>query len=391
MLQESQDGSSSGLTGAVLSDLVTVKLIGRGAFGVVRLCQSARSGELFAVKQVRLTAGGDRTPGECKELTTRPVYLDQARVEAEALSSAARHREDWVVGLHLAFQDASSFYMVMDYVPGGDLVTHLQILDTFNEVEARFYTAELVEAVDYIHTTLGYIHRDIKPDNVVLDACGHVRIVDFGGCRTIGHCEGWREASGCIWGAPPYVAPEVHRRERYGKESDFWSIGVILYEMVFGGPPFVDDERVPTTTADRVVHWKDHFVIPFYPGVGADEVDLVRGLICDAPDRLTAAGVRGHRFFAGLDFARLREMDPPIRPAEKVRQVSGFDRYDTDTEMVFSSLATWSSFGGPQVLPSAPELPFVAESPAAELAAPSPKGRARWTLLSAISGICSRP
>jgi len=295
-------------------------------------------------------------------------------------------------------------------VPGGDLVTHLQVLDTFNEAEARFYTAELVEAVDYIHTTLGYIHRDIKPDNIVLDACGHLRIVDFGGCRALWRGEGWCETSGCAWGAPPYVAPEVHRRELYGKESDFWSVGVILYEMIFGGPPFVDDKRVPATTAARVVHWKEHLVIPFYPGVGEDEVDLVRRLVCDAPDRLTASGVRAHCSFAGLEFARLREMDPPIRPSEKVRRVSGFDRYDSDTEPVFSSLATWSSFGGPQAsapatprnrwncgapqaskaLPISTEPPFAAVGPAPESAALCSKGRARWTLLSAIGGICSR-
>ncbi|CAK0806856.1 unnamed protein product, partial [Prorocentrum cordatum] len=109
----------------------------RGAFGVVRLCQSTRSGELLALKQVRLAGGCGRAPGESKDLTTRPVCLEQALAEAEALSSAARHQEEWVVGLRVAFQDASSFYMVMDYVPGGDLVTHLQVLDTFNEVPAH--------------------------------------------------------------------------------------------------------------------------------------------------------------------------------------------------------------------------------------------------------------
>ncbi|CAK0866758.1 unnamed protein product [Prorocentrum cordatum] len=211
-----------GLAGAVLADLATVKLIGRGAFGVVRLCQSERSGELFALKEVRLAAPegaeappGGRHPGPG---ATRPVPPERARAEAEALSSAARHREGrWVVGLHMAFQDdAGSFYFVMDFVPGGDLVTHLQVLDTFNEEEARFYTAELVEAVDYIHTKLGYIHRDIKPDNIVLDAHGHVRVVDFGGCRSLGHGGGQCEPSLCAWGAPPYVAPEVHRRECYG-------------------------------------------------------------------------------------------------------------------------------------------------------------------------------
>jgi serine/threonine protein kinase len=313
------------------------------------------------------------------------VPLKQARAEAQARTAPARHQEGHrVVGRHLAFQDASSFYLVMDYVPGGDLVTHLQVLDIFNQEEARFYTAELVEAVDYIHTTLGYIHRDIKPDNIVLDAHGHVRVVDFGGCWSLRHGEGWCEPSLYIWGAPPYVAPEVHRRERYGKESDLWSIGVILYQMIFGAPPFVDHERVPTATAARVAQWKQHLVIPFCPEVGEDEVDLVQRLVCDAPDRLTAAGVRGHCFFRGLDFTRLREMDPPIRPAAKVCQVSGFDRYDSDTELMSSSLATWSSAGGPQAHSSAPDPTKLATL------SPKPEGCASWKVLSAIAGICSR-
>jgi len=248
--------------------------------------------------------------------------------------------------------------------------------------------------VDYIHTKLGYIHRDIKPDNIVLDAHGHVRVVDFGGCRSLGHGGGQCEPSLCAWGAPPYVAPEVHRRECYGKESDFWSIGVILYEMVFGAPPFVDHERSPVETARRVSQWKEHLFIPCCPEVGEDEVDLIRRLVCDAPDRLTASGVRGHCFFRGLDFARLHEMDPPIRPAAKLRQASGFDRYDSETELMSGSLATWSSAGGPQAQPSAPEPPLsAAGGPAAGATAPPParrRGRAGWSVISAIAGICSR-
>jgi serine/threonine protein kinase len=283
----------------------------------------------------------------------------------------------------MAFQDATSFYIMMDYVPGGDLVTHLQTLDTFNKEEARFYTAELVEAVDYIHTTLGYMHRDIKPDNVVLDERGHVRIVDFGGCMSLKHSECWLEPSFNVWGTPPFMAPEMHRGERYGKESDFWSIGVIFYEMIFGGPPFVDDEGSVMVTAARVAQWKQHLVIPYCPWVGENEVNLVERLICDARDRLTAAGVRSHCFFRGLDFARLGEMDPPIRPAAKVR-------HDSDTELMLTTQSSRTSTSTTDTgLPSAPEPPFLAEVPDTKLFAPSPKRRTRWTMLYAIANICS--
>merc|ERR1719384_646763 len=106
--------------------------------------------------------------------------VHHVRAERDALSLA---KDSWVIGLHYTFQDDSFLYMVMDYLPGGDLMTHLMRKDTFNEAETRFYIAELVEAVDYIHTNLHYVHRDIKPDNIVFDKEGHIHLLDFGLCK----------------------------------------------------------------------------------------------------------------------------------------------------------------------------------------------------------------
>lgn len=269
------------------------------------------------------------------------VYKNQVhhvRAEKDALSIA---KDNWVIGLHYTFQDDHYLYMVMDYLPGGDLMTHLMRKDTFTEDETRFYVAELVEAVDYIHTNLHYIHRDIKPDNIVFDSGGHVHLLDFGLCkhnppqpassgdqgsggadasqpdgssgrRTPRHLP--RAQLQSVVGTPDYMGPEVYRKDHYGKECDWWSVGIIMFEMLFGGPPFSDERHDPAVTSTRVMRWRQHFHMPPDPNVGREARDLLRGLICDPQERLTADGIRAHPFFKGLDFSKLRELEPPIRP-----------------------------------------------------------------------------
>lgn len=309
----------------MIGDFEFVKVIGTGAFGIVRLCRKRDSGEIFALKQMSK-----------KEM----VYKNQVhhvRAEKDALSQA---KDDWVIGLHYSFQDDNFLYMVMDYLPGGDLMTHLMRKDTFDENECRFYIAELVEAVDYIHSNLHYIHRDIKPDNIVFDTEGHIRLLDFGLCKhsppepaamegAAGGSNPARAGPGAVRraprhptraqlqsvvGTPDYMGPEVFRKDPYGKECDWWSVGIIMFEMLFGGPPFSDERHDPAVTSARVMRWKQHFHMPPDPRVGEDSRSLIRGLICDPQERLGADGIRAHPFFKGLDFGRLREMVPPIQP-----------------------------------------------------------------------------
>lgn len=307
-----------------IADFDFMKVIGTGAFGIVRLCRKKDTGEIYAMKQMSK-----------REM----VYKNQVhhiRAEKDALSIA---KDDWVIGLHYTFQDDRYLYMVMDYLPGGDLMTHLMRKDTFTEAETRFYIAELVEAVDYIHTNLHYIHRDIKPDNIVFDAEGHIHLLDFGLCKhnppqpataSDGGANvpltdargGGRRAPRhppraqlqSVVGTPDYMGPEVYRKDPYGKECDWWSVGIIMFEMLFGGPPFSDERHDPAVTSARVMRWRQHFHMPPDPNVGEEARDLMRGLICDPQDRLTADEIRRHPFFKGLDFKRLRSMEPPIKP-----------------------------------------------------------------------------
>lgn len=321
-----------------VADFEFIKVIGQGAFGIVRLCRKKDTGEIFAMKQMNK-----------KEMVTKN-QVHHVRAERDALSTA---RDDWVIGLHYTFQDDKFLYMVMDYLPGGDLMTHLMRKDTFDEDETRFYIAELVEAVDYIHTQLQYIHRDLKPDNIIFNTEGHVLLLDFGLCKhnppqpadqesldgtgaAPSDSGGERRAPRhptrarlqSVVGTPDYMGPEVYRKDAYGKECDWWSVGIIMFEMLFGGPPFSDERHDPAVTSARVMRWRQTFYMPPDPAVGSDARDLLCGLICDPQDRLTADGIRAHPFFRGLDFKRLREMDPPIKPVVNgPEDTSNFDDF----------------------------------------------------------------
>lgn len=307
-----------------ISDFEFIRIIGQGAFGIVRLCRKKDTGEVFAMKQMN------------KKDMVYKNQVQHVRAEKDALSIA---KESWAIGLHYTFQDDSYLYMVMDYLPGGDLMTHLMRKDTFTEEETRFYIAELVEAVDYIHENLHYIHRDIKPDNIVLDAEGHIRLLDFGLCKHDPPEEAGDHDGGSAMpngqasasnarprhptraqlqstvGTPDYMGPEVYGKDPYGKECDWWSVGIIMFEMLFGGPPFADERQDPAMTKARVMRWRQHLYIPPDPPTSAEARDLLSGLLCDPQDRLTADQIRAHRFFNGLRFRKLREMEPPIRPA----------------------------------------------------------------------------
>lgn len=307
-----------------ISDFDFVKVIGTGAFGIVRLCQKKDSGEIYAMKQMR------------KDEMVFKNQVHHVRAEKDALSIA---KDSWVIKLHYTFQDDSFLYMVMDYLPGGDLMTQLMLKDIFNEEETRFYIAELVEAVDYIHTSLKYIHRDIKPDNIIFDKDGHIHLLDFGLCKynppsmagtqdipppTVEAADpriarrqprhATRTQLQSVVGTPDYMGPEVYRKAPYGQECDWWSVGIIMFEMLYGGPPFSDERHDPAVTSSRVMRWRQHFHMPPDPRVGDDARNLICGLICDPQDRFTADQIRAHTFFNGLDFSKLLEMQPPITP-----------------------------------------------------------------------------
>eukprot|EP00879_Flechtneria_rotunda_P010165 GHRR01010627.1.p1 GENE.GHRR01010627.1~~GHRR01010627.1.p1 ORF type:complete len:352 (+),score=113.37 GHRR01010627.1:3231-4286(+) len=267
-------------------------------------------------------------------------------------------------------QDEEFLYLVMEYLPGGDVMTLLMRKDILTEEEARFYTAQAVLAIDSIHQH-NYIHRDIKPDNLLLDVRGHVKLSDFGLCKpvdvsalpTLKEGEEFTDANGLPpaatastrtqaeqlehWqrnrrqlafstvGTPDYIAPEVLLKKGYGMECDWWSLGAILYEMLIGYPPFYSDD--PLTTCRKIVNWRLFLKFPDEIRISSAAHDLIRRLMCDVDDRLGTTGVqeiKAHPFFDGVDWANLHTQPAPYIPrVDHELDTQNFERFDEDMGM----------------------------------------------------------
>ncbi|SGY23478.1 BQ5605_C019g08943 [Microbotryum silenes-dioicae] len=379
-----------------VNSFVKLKTIGHGAFGVVSLVKERGTGEVFAMKQLR------------KADMLRKGQEGHVRAERDLLAIASTSTR-WTVRLAYSFQDVDHLYLVMTYMGGGDLLTLLIERDTFKEPFAKFYIAEMICAIQETHTVLGAIHRDVKPDNFLFDSNGHIAISDFGLAtdfhwahdatyfdqqrRDLLYKHGinleepnikgrkfprgeplfdpkreesngaediqdslltWRDRNRrrlaySVVGTNNYMSVEVLRGHGYGAESDWWSLGVIMFEMLYGYPPFVSKNR--TQTRQKIRNWRSYLRFPSTPRISREAQDLITSLICEREDRLgsrrsvskdrpnsmmeslrspTGAAMRGqaepggagdgaeeikaHPWFRGIDFPTLHLQTPPFVP-----------------------------------------------------------------------------
>ncbi|XP_050784038.1 myotonin-protein kinase isoform X4 [Gopherus flavomarginatus] len=330
-------------------DFEILKVIGRGAFSEVAVVKMKRTSQVYAMKIMNKWDMLKRGEVSC------------FREERDVLVNGDKR---WITQLHFAFQDENYLYLVMEYYVGGDLLTLLSKFgDRIPLDMARFYLAEMVMAIDSIHR-LGYVHRDIKPDNILLDRCGHIRLGDFGSCLKLR--EDGTICSSVAVGTPDYLSPEILQAvedgsHSYGTECDWWSLGVFAYEMFFGHTPFFADSIVETY--GKIIHFKEHFCFPLStPEVPDDARALIEGLLCPRETRLGRNGVRDfreHPFFAGVDWEGLQAFTPPFAPEfANATDTSNFDVVDDClTDMVSGGGETLSD-----VLESSPlgvHLPFV--------------------------------
>lgn len=300
-------------------DYEVVKVIGRGAFGEVQLVRHKATSKVYAMKLL--------SKFEMIKRSDSAFFWEERDIMAFADSS-------WVVQLFFAFQDDRYLYMVMEYMPGGDLVNLMSNYDV-PEKWARFYTAEVVLALDGIHA-MGFIHRDVKPDNMLLDKAGHLKLADFGTCMKMNK-DGMVRCDTAV-GTPDYISPEVLKSQGgdgyYGRECDWWSVGVFLYEMLVGDTPFYADSLVGTYS--KIMNHKNALTFPDDSEISNDAKNLICAFLTDREVRLGRNGVdeiKRHPFFKNDQWTweNIRETAAPVVPElSSDIDTSNFDDIEED-------------------------------------------------------------
>lgn len=295
-------------------DFELKKVLGKGGYG--------------KVFQVRKTTGADANAYFAMKVLRKASIVrnqkDTAHTRAERnILELVRH--PFIVELVYAFQTGGKLYLILEYLSGGELFMHLEREGIFLEDTTCFYLCEIILALEHLHN-LGIIYRDLKPENVLLDAQGHVKLTDFGLCKE--HIqEGIVTHTFC--GTIEYMAPEILTRSGHGKAVDWWSLGALMFDMLTGMPPFTADNR--KNTIDAIL--KGKLNIPAY--LAADSRDLIRRLMKRQVSQRLGSGpsdgqaVRAHSFFKNVnwDDVLARRLDPPIKPV--LRSEDDVSQFDT--------------------------------------------------------------
>uniref|UniRef100_A0A3Q1EG32 Citron Rho-interacting kinase n=1 Tax=Acanthochromis polyacanthus TaxID=80966 RepID=A0A3Q1EG32_9TELE len=278
-------------------------VVGRGRFAEVQVVREKSTGDVCALKVMSKTV----------LRTQENVIFHEEERRILSLNSSP-----WIPQLLYAFQDKDNVYLAMEYLPGGDLMSLLnRYEDQFDESMAQFYLAELVEAIHAVHQ-LGYVHRDVKPENILIDRTGHIKLADFGSAARLTTNKTVAAPTVPV-GTQDFLSPEVlaamngGSQSTYGVECDWWSLGVIAYEMIYGRSPF--SEGTSSKTIHNILNFQRYLKFPEESRASKQFVDLVQSLLCGAKERLGFQGLRCHSFFSSVDWNNLRQVLPPFVPA----------------------------------------------------------------------------
>uniref|UniRef100_A0A8C2BS56 Protein kinase C n=1 Tax=Cyprinus carpio TaxID=7962 RepID=A0A8C2BS56_CYPCA len=301
-----------------LDNFTLHKMLGKGSFGKVFLAELKGAGQFFAVKALK------------KDVVLMDDDVECTMVERRVLSLAWEH--PFLTHLYCTFQTKENLFFVMEYLNGGDLMFHIQTCHRFDLPRSTFYAAEIVCGLQFLHskgiidisifTCILCLHRDLKLDNILLDIDGHIKIADFGMCKE----NIFGEARTCTFcGTPDYIAPEILLGQKYGISVDWWSFGVLLYEMLIGQSPFHGHDEEELFQSIRTDD-------PCYPRwLTRDARDILVKLFVREPERRLGVkgNIRHHAFFRETDWIALekRQVEPPFRPTVKsASDCSNFDK-----------------------------------------------------------------
>lgn len=296
-----------------LEDFKLARTLGTGSFGRVHLSQSKHNNRYYAIKVLKKTE------------VVRLKQVEHTNNEKNILETTAN---PFMVNLWGTFQDDINLYMVMDYVPGGELFSILRKAKRFPDHVARFYAAEVVLVIEYLHSK-NIIYRDLKPENVLIDTNGHIKITDFGFAKYV------PDITWTLCGTPDYLAPEVIQSKGYGRAVDWWSLGILIFEMLAGYPPFYDDDHLKLY--EKIIQGKIKWPAYFDPHAR----DLLKRLLTSDLSRRYgnlkggAQDIKEHGWFGAIDYVKLanRQVRPPFVPKiQGEGDCSNFDKYPETNE-----------------------------------------------------------
>lgn len=316
--------------GVGLDDFEILKLVGQGAFGKVFQVRKKGTSEIYAMKVMR------------KDKILEKNHSEYMKAERDILTKVDH---PFVVQLRYSFQTKYRLYLVLDFVNGGHLFFQLYKQGLFREELARIYTAEIISAVAHLHAN-GIMHRDLKPENILLDAEGHAMLTDFGLAKEFR--ENTRSNSMC--GTLEYMAPEIIQGQGHDKAADWWSVGILLFEMLTGKPPFVGNRD---KVQQKIV--KEKLKLP--PFLTSEAHSLLKGLLHKEAGKRLGTGpggsdeIKKHKWFKPINWRKLdaREIQPSFRPdVAGLTCIANFDVCWTNTPVLDSPAATPVTAGGGQ-------------------------------------------
>jgi len=281
-----------------VDDFTLLKVIGKGSYGKVMQVRKRDSSEILAMKILKRSHIEKRN------------QVEHTKAERRIMEFI---RHPFIVHLRYAFQNSEKLYFVLDYCPGGELFFHLDRERMFSEQKTKFYAAQILLALEHLHK-YKIIYRDLKPENVLIDPVGNIKLTDFGLSKE--NIE-WNGKTRTICGTPEYLAPEVFSPQGYGKAVDWWSFGSLIYEMLRGEPPFYSQNR--EELFQNIRHGQVKYPKPFFtPTI----IDLLDRLLVRDPNKRLGSGprdaeeIKEHEWFSDIDWDKILrcEIEPPFKP-----------------------------------------------------------------------------